>query len=275
MERNKNMKIKCSMALALVTGAVLLSNASVQAASDDSRIESAAKESYTFKTYLNSDRIHVKSKDGVVTLTGTVADDSHRSLAADTVANLPGVVSVNNELRVRGAQVDEKSDSWLAFKVKSELLFHKNVSAADTKVDAHDGAITLTGTAKSDSQKDLTAELTRDIEGVRSVNNQIVVANNTANTPGAPVVESAGAQNNPHETVGQQIDDASITAQVKSALLSHNSTSAVNTKVKTQAGVVTVSGVAKDGAEKDLVSHLVSDINGVSSVDNEMTVESQ
>jgi len=263
------------MAVALVTGAVLLNSATARA-SEDSRIESSAKNSYTFKTYLHGDRIHVKSKDGVVTLTGTVADDSHRQLAADTVGNLPGVVSVKDELRVRGAQIDEHSDSWLAFKVKSGLLFHRNVSAADTKVDVHDGTVTLTGTAKSESQKELTAELARDVEGVGSVNNQMVVVNGVPNTAnGAPVIESAGAQNGSGETVGQKIDDASISAQVKGALLSHNSTSAVNTKVKTQDGVVTVSGVAKDGAEKDLVTRLVSDINGVRSVNNEMTVESR
>jgi osmotically-inducible protein OsmY len=267
------MKINRNIALAVVTGAVLIGSATAQASEDDSRIESAAKQSYTFKTYLNDDHIHVKSKDGVVTLTGTVADDSHRSLAGDTVASLPGVVSVNNELRVHGAKMDEHSDGWVAFKVKSQLLFHRNVSAADTKVDVHDGVVTLTGTAKSEAQKDLTAEFTRDVEGVRNVNNQIVVA---ANTSGAPVVESAGAQNNRSgETVGQKIDDASITAQVKAALLSHNSTSAVNTKVKTQDGVVSVSGVAKNSAEKDLVSKLISDINGVRSVNNDMTVEGQ
>jgi osmotically-inducible protein OsmY len=269
------MKITYSMALALVTGAILVNSAPAQASSEDARIESSAKQSYTFKTYLNTDHIHVKSKDGIVTLTGSVADESHRTLAADTVANLPGVVSVNNELKVKGAPMDEHSDAWLAFKVKSELLFHRNVSAADTKVDVHDGLVSLTGTAKSESQKELTTELTRDVEGVRNVNNEMTVV-----PSGAPVVESAGAENrSPNaksgETVGQTIDDASITAQVKAALLSHNSTSAVNTKVKTQDGVVMVSGVAKNAAEKDLVTKLVSDINGVRSVNNDMTVESQ
>jgi osmotically-inducible protein OsmY len=260
------------MAAALLTGAVLLNTAAtVKASPDDSRIESAAKQSYTFKTYLSADRIHVKSKDGVVTLKGTVDNESDRALAADTVSSLPGVVSVDNELRVRGAQMDERSDGWLTFKVKSELAFHKNVSLTDTKVDVHDGVVTLSGKAHSQAQKDLTGELTKEVEGVKTVDNQLVVVNNT---PGAPIVESAGA-NNSGETVGQKIDDASITAQVKGALLSHNSTSAVNTKVQTQDGVVTVSGVAKNAAEKDLVSKLVSDINGVRSVNNEMTVESQ
>jgi hyperosmotically inducible protein len=266
------MKITRSMAAALLTGAALVNITTVKASPDDSRIESAAQQSYTFKTYLSADRIHVKSKDGVVTLKGTVANESDRGLAADTVSGLPGVVSVDNELRVRGAQMEEHSDGWLAFKVKSELAFHKNVSVTDTKVDVRDGVVTLSGKAHSQAQKELTGELTKEVEGVKTVDNQLVIVNDAG---GAPIVESAGAQNNSGETAGQKIDDASITAQVKGALLSHNSTSAVNTKVQTREGAVTVSGVAKNAAEKDLVSKLVSDINGVRTVNNEMTVESQ
>ena len=53
----------------------------------------------------------------------------------------------------------------------------------------------------------------------------------------------------PTETIGEKIDDASITAQVKSSLMSHRSTSALKTKVETTDGVVTLSGIAKNAAE--------------------------
>ena len=76
----------------------------------------------------------------------------------------------------------------------------------------------------------------------------------------------------PDETIGEKIDDASITAQVKSSLLSHRSTSALKTKVETTDGVVTLSGIAKNAAEKSLVTKLVTDINGVNSVINNMTI---
>jgi len=55
----------------------------------DKKIEAAAKESYVFKTYLQGDDIQIHSQDGVVTLTGSVSEESHLSLAADTVADLP------------------------------------------------------------------------------------------------------------------------------------------------------------------------------------------
>jgi len=68
------------------------------------------------------------------------------------------------------------------------------------------------------------------------------------------------------------MDDASITSQVKFELLDHRSTSALKTKVTTKDGVVIISGNADSDAEKDLVTKLASDIRGVRSVDNQMTV---
>ena len=74
-------------------------------------------------------------------------------------------------------------------------------------------------------------------------------------------------------TTGEKIDDASVTAQVKAALSTHRSTSALNTKVETRDGEVTLTGIAKNAAEVSLVTKLVTDIQGVTSVKNQMTVE--
>jgi osmotically-inducible protein OsmY len=41
----------------------------------------------------------------------------------------------------------------------------------------------------------------------------------------------------------------------------------------TEEGVVTLSGKAKNASEKDLATELVSDVHGVKSVVNNMTVE--
>ena len=59
---------------------------------------------------------------------------------------------------------------------------------------------------------------------------------------------------------------------MKSSLLSHRSTSALKTKVSTTDGVVTLTGIAKNAAEKSLVTKLVTDIDGVTSVVNDMTI---
>jgi osmotically-inducible protein OsmY len=74
------------------------------------------------------------------------------------------------------------------------------------------------------------------------------------------------------QTVGGKIDDASITAQVKMTLLYHRSTSAHNTSVTTKRGVVTLTGKAKNAAEKDLAAKFANDVKGVKGVNNQMTI---
>jgi osmotically-inducible protein OsmY len=251
------MKITGLLALFAATSAMLATSTSLRASDTDSRIESSAKKSYVFQTCLKDDSIKTCSKNGVVTLTGTVSEPSHQRLAEDTVGSLPGVISVDNQLKVSGEQPAEHSDTWIDVKVKSALLFHRNVSATGTTVYVKDGIVTLQGEAGSLAQKELTTEYVRDVDNVKGVKNEMTVAK----TPAAP-----------DSTIGDKIDDASITAQVKSSLLSHRSTSALHTTVSTSDGVVTLGGIAKNDAEKTLVTKLATDINGVNSVINNMTI---
>ena len=73
--------------------------------------------------------------------------------------------------------------------------------------------------------------------------------------------------------IGEEVDDASITGLVKMTLLYHRSTSAINTLVETNDGLVNLGGMARNASEKDLVTQLVSDVYGVKVVVNNMTVE--
>ena len=239
-----------SVLIALVASpiAVLASSAT------DRKIEDAATASYNYRTVLE-DHVKVSVNDGIVTLTGTVQDNDNKALAEDTVSNLPGVTAVKNEIKVESAY-PERSDGWMAFKIRSLLLVKGNVSATSTKVAVTDGNVTLTGSADNAAQKELTEAYAKDVDGVKSVQNNLVVAA----APAGP-------------TIGVTIDDASITSQVKYALLSHKSTSALKTKITTNEGVVAITGVASSEAEKSLVTKLASDVRGVKSVGNAMTVK--
>ena len=221
----------------------------------DRKIEEAAKASYNYRTVLEN-HVKVKARDGVVTLSGKVHDADEKSLAADTVENLPGVTSVKNNLTIMETY-PEHSDAWMAFKIRSRLLVKGNVSAANTTVSVKDGVVTLGGTADNLAQKELTGVYAQEIDHVKSVNNDIAV----------------NAKSEMGETIGEKIDDASITTQVKYALLSHKSTSALKTKVTTADGVITITGEAESDAEKSLVTKLAQDVRGVRSVINNMTIK--
>ena len=250
------MKTKTRIALILVA---TLPAALFASSSTDGKIEDAAKASYNYRAVLDN-RVMVKSTDGVVTLTGVVQDKDDKDLAEDTVENLPGVVSVINQIEVK-SEVPEHSDAWIAVKIRTLLLFHANVSATSTKVDVANGVVLLTGTVDNSAQKDLTEAYAKDVEGVTSVTNDLVVK------------DHMDKDHPTDSTMGDKVDDASITSQVKFALISHRSTSAIKTKVTTKDGVVMVSGDASNDAEKDLVSKLAGSIRGVKSVDNQMVVK--
>jgi hyperosmotically inducible periplasmic protein len=252
------MKRTYSLVLVVAVVALVGSSTPLRASETDSRIESSFKKTYVYKTYLKDEHIKISSKDGAVTLSGNVADATHKPMAQDVAEALPGVTSVDNRITVNGDQPAESSDTWISMKVKAALLYRRDVSGTKTEVYVKDGVVTLKGVAASQAQKVLTTEYAKDIDGVKGVENEITVSTS---------LETRG------ETTGEKIDDASITAQVKGSLLSHRSTSILKTKVTTNDGVVTVSGQAKNEAEKALVTKLVTDINGVQSVVNNMSIE--
>ncbi len=244
---------------------LFLFNAPLFASETDDRIESSAQQSYVFRTYLKGDDIKIQSKEGFVTMTGTVSGESHKALARDTVAGLPGVKDVDNKLEEKGEISALYTDAWLITKVKSTLLFHRNLSATETEVIAENGNVILRGVAANTAQRDLATEYAKDVEGVKDVKNEMTVS--------AAASKSGTTVGQKMDAVGELIDDASITALVKTTLLSHRSTSALNTTVETKDGMVKLGGKAKNAAEKDLATKIVVDVHGVKSVFNDMTID--
>lgn len=235
-----------------------LAGAPAYASESDDLFVTNFENTYVFRTFLSDEAISAEAKDGVVTLTGTVAVDSQRVLAQETAGNIPGVTSVDNKLVTVAEVTADKADYWIGKKVKLNLYFHSHVNAGKTSVSVKDGIVTLRGKAATAAQKDLTTEYAKDVDGVKDVTNLMTLA-------AAPQVEE--------RTVGEKIDDASVVAQIKTMLLTHRSTSALGSKVLVREGVVTVTGIARNEAEKILVTKLITDVQGVTTVNNEMTIQ--
>ena len=118
--------------------------------------------------------------------------------------------------------------------------------------------VTLQGEAENEAQKRLALEYVQGLDGVVRVVDEVTVA----------------AEPHPRrKAIRKKIDDASITAQVKLALLFNKATSALHTKVHTENGIVQLAGAAASKAEKDRVSSIVKNIEGIRGVRNQMTVE--
>jgi len=201
-------KIKTTYSAVLIMSVVALLVTSMPgyASEMDDRIELSARKSHVFRTYLGGDDIKIQSKDGAVTLTGTVSEESHKALAYETVAGLPGVKNVDNKLGLKGTPPAENSDEWLSEKVKATLLFHQSVNASKTEVYVKDGIVTLRGEAATEARKELTTEYAKDIEGVKDVTNEMTVS--MPPMPSMPPISTK-------TTVGEDIDGDSTHAPVR------------------------------------------------------------
>src|ERR1039457_3859123 len=179
---------------------LVFTGGAVRANERDDRIESSFKKICVYNTYLKDEDIKIRCKDGVVTLSGAVADETHKPMAQGVARAVPGVPSVDNQITVKGERPAKSSDTWISVRVKAELLYRRNVSATKTKVYVKDGIVTLKGVAASQAQKDLTGEYAKKVDGVKGVRNEII-ASKCLQTNGGTQREKA--------------DDALMVVQVK------------------------------------------------------------
>ncbi|WP_373187729.1 BON domain-containing protein [Halopseudomonas sp.] len=133
--------------------------------------------------------IDVDTSNSVVTLTGEANSDAARELAQRLAENTAGVRDVRNNIVITdqpgtAAQAQQAageaaseaaevvSDAWITSKVKSSLLFNRNLDAMDISVMSRNSRVTLSGRVDSDARKQLAIETAGNIRGVESVDAQ-------------------------------------------------------------------------------------------------------
>ena len=103
----------------------------------------------------------------------------------------------------------------------------------------------------------------------------ILVAAALALALGACATDNSKQQSGSSETAGQYVDDATVTAKVKTAIASDvgvKAASAVN--VETYRGVVQLSGFADSDDPASRAASAAKKVNGVRSVKNDIRVKS-
>src|SRR5512139_2359869 len=73
-------------------------------------------------------------------------------------------------------------------------------------------------------------------------------------------------------TVGEYVDDATITTQVKARMVENKQVDAAAISVETLNGTVMLSGFAKNPTERSTAEQIARGVKGVKSVRNEITV---
>jgi hyperosmotically inducible periplasmic protein len=149
----------------------------------------------------------------------------------------------------------QETQIWTAYALSPYLR------ANDLKVSVHGGKATLSGTVEEGVNKDLAKQIAMGVNGVKEVENNIVVKSDYT-PPSKPTTRS----------FGETVDDATITASVKSKLLWSKYADGLTTDVDTKNGKVTLTGTADSAIEKELAKNLALNTKGVISVDNRLVI---
>ena len=136
------------------------------------RIILAIKAKFLRDNMLGGQSVDVHYHAGTVVLTGRVDSPAAKERAADLARRAEGVAWVVNRL-----VIDEPitSDRLIERRVQTRVARTPGLNALCIDARAHNGIVTLTGRAASFQQKDLAERITRSVDGVSAILNDIHV----------------------------------------------------------------------------------------------------
>ncbi len=173
--------------------------------------------------------------------------------AAVAALGLLGAISAHadDSKRTVGEYTDDKV---LHTKVWAALTEDKTTDASEINLEVYKGVVQLNGFVDNDKEKVQAESLAKGVSGVKGVENNLMIKQAAQTTGGA-------------------IDDSTISAKVKSALIDSADTKAGDIKVETRGGVVQLSGYVANEAQKTAATKVAQSVEGVKSVNNSISVK--
>ncbi len=257
----------------------------------DAVITGKIKAEFAKDKLVKARNIRVDTDDkGVVTLSGNARSKAEADQAVRIARDTKGVNSVRNDIRITppktaaaGDQQPDKDrtagksrsdhpidDSVITTKIKGKFLKDKQVRADNIEIKTVNGAVELFGTARSKAKAARAVVLARQVNGVKSVKNNIEITppEAAARADEKPVKERTANK----RRSDQPVDDTWITTKVKAKFVENKQVSATTIHVKTVNGVVELTGTAKSMDESSKAVSLARGIQGVKSVTNNIKV---
>lgn len=157
------------------------------------------------------------------------------------------------------------TEARLEGQIGTAFLLNRHLNPFEISVEVEGGTAILTGEVDESIDKELAERVALNARGIERVENRITM-NGVARRRLRDTADN-------DRDFDEAIEDASVTAAVKSRLLWNDTTDGLDIGVDTMAGRVTLTGNATTQAEKTLATRLASRIDGVRSVDNKIEVK--
>ncbi|MCU0759944.1 MAG: BON domain-containing protein [Steroidobacteraceae bacterium] len=163
-----------------------------------------------------------------------------------------GACTATRTQKTAGEQLD---DTVVTARVKAALVADPVTKARQIDVEVFRGKVQLNGFVDSQAEKAAAARVARGVQGVDGVQNNLEV-------------RTGGAA-----TAGEIVDDTTLTARVKAALVENDQTKAHQINVAASNGVVQLSGFVDSASAKSAASQVARTVDGVKSVRNDLDVK--
>ncbi|MDH5723350.1 MAG: BON domain-containing protein [Alphaproteobacteria bacterium] len=205
-----------SCALGLATGAgVAVGTAAVQEggisrAASDARIQTEIN-SLWFRDNMDIfTKLDLTVNQGRVLITGVVQDPQHRVDAVRLAWQPAGVKQVINEIKVANSEgiVGFAKDVWISGRIRTALIFDKEIESINYSVDTVQGSVYLMGFAQDQKELNRVIEKARTIEGVKQVVNYVKLVGTPDMAEGTPPPDFGGGANS-YNAAGQNYGDTS------------------------------------------------------------------
>jgi osmotically-inducible protein OsmY len=143
--------------------------------SDDKHLKQAVLDELKWEPSVNSAHIGVTTKDGVVTLMGSVETYAEKHAAETATLRVKDVKAVAEEIEVKLPFSVKHGDAEIAAAAVERLAWNVSVPKDAVKVAVSKGWVTLTGDVHWHYQHDAAADAVRTLWGVTGVSNQIAI----------------------------------------------------------------------------------------------------
>lgn len=154
------------------------------------------------------------------------------------------------------------NEARLAASAKTALSLNRHLKNTDIDVSVSAKVITLSGAVRTEIQKELAGEIVSSIKGVVKVRNKLVVSRALMQLPLSR-----------ERTLGERLDDLTIEASVKTALMLNENVNARRIGVSSNRGRVILKGKVASPAEAELARKIADDVEGVILVEFKLALE--
>lgn len=251
------------------------------------RLESQIDTLYMINPVLNSYALKTRVDNGTAYLSGIVGGVAAKDLAQDLARSIDGIQQVQNNITIDKSAIavaernksrlflQKVADATATAQIKAKLEANRNTSGIDATVSTHTGIVTLKGSVRSVSEKDVAGQVALNTYGVRTVYNELVVGEDQGRAALGKVNFDKMASNagSAIKDVGEDIGDAWIDTKVMSSLVFTRGIETGGISVKSDNGIVTLSGDVPSEAERNLAKRIAMDVRGVTEVRNKLDVK--